>query len=108
MSGRGFSSCVVTATDLRGGHVVWRDAAGGWSADLAQAELLASAAEAEARLQLALGQTAVVIGVYLAEMQAGPLGPEPVHFREAFRARGPSIRPTKARAEAQPLPRAPS
>jgi len=31
-----------------------------------------------------------VVGPYLADARAGPNGPEPVHFREAFRARGPS------------------
>lgn len=92
---RRFSPSVVTASDLRAGHVVYRTASGHWSADLAKAELIADEAEAQLRLLDALGQTTVVIGAYLAEMRATPAGPEPRHFREAFRARGPSIRPTK-------------
>jgi hypothetical protein len=32
----------------------------------------------------------VVVGAYLADAKAGPNGPEPTHFREAFRTRGPS------------------
>ena len=31
-----------------------------------------------------------MVGAYLADAQPGPDGPEPVHFREAFRTRGPS------------------
>ena len=31
-----------------------------------------------------------VVGVYLADVRRGPNGPEPAHFREAFRATGPS------------------
>ena len=35
---------------------------------------------------------AEVVGPYLADARMGPDGPEPVHFREAFRTRGPSNR----------------
>jgi hypothetical protein len=31
-----------------------------------------------------------VVGPYLADARPGPNGPEPTHFREAFRTRGPS------------------
>ena len=31
-----------------------------------------------------------MVGVYLADARLGPNGPEPIHFREAFRTRGPS------------------
>ena len=31
-----------------------------------------------------------VVGAYLADAKAGPTGPEPIHFREVFRTRGPS------------------
>ena len=31
-----------------------------------------------------------IVGAYLADATSGPNGPEPVHFREAFRTRGPS------------------
>ncbi len=31
-----------------------------------------------------------LVGAYLADAKAGPNGPEPTHFREAFRTRGPS------------------
>jgi hypothetical protein len=31
-----------------------------------------------------------VVGAYLADARGALNGPEPVHFRESFRARGPS------------------
>ena len=31
-----------------------------------------------------------MVGAYLADARAGEEGPEPTHFREAFRTRGPS------------------
>jgi len=30
------------------------------------------------------------VGAYLADAQLGACGPQPVHFREIFRTRGPS------------------
>ncbi|MGD9919199.1 MAG: DUF2849 domain-containing protein [Paenirhodobacter sp.] len=93
---RPFPPKVVTANDLRGGHVVYLTDAGQWTPRLAEAELLTDEAEAELRLLKALGQTGVVVGAYLAEMRAGPAGPEPVHFRERFRAQGPSLRRPEA------------
>lgn len=95
---RPFSPKVVTANDLRAGHVVYLTATDGWTGSLAQAEVLTDEAVAELRLLKALGQPERVVGAYLAEVRAGANGPEPTHFREAFRARGPSIRPTKERA----------
>ena len=32
----------------------------------------------------------LVVGPYLADARSGPNGPEPTHFREEFRTRGPS------------------
>jgi hypothetical protein len=31
-----------------------------------------------------------IAGAYMADVKVGENGPEPVHFREAFRTRGPS------------------
>ena len=42
------------------------------------------------RLLQAQRQTQAVVGAYLAEARMGAQGPEPVHFREVFRTRGPS------------------
>ncbi|MFN3643477.1 MAG: DUF2849 domain-containing protein [Gemmobacter sp.] len=90
---RPFTPVVVTASDLRGGDVVWLTADDRWSRDLAKAELIEDEAHAQLRLLHAQGQTGTVVGPYLAEARRGPAGPEPVHFREAFRTRGPSNYP---------------
>lgn len=86
-----FTPKVVTANDLRTGDVVWLTADDRWTRDIRQAELLEDEAHAALRLLFAQGQPLVVVGPYLAEARRGPEGPEPVHFREAFRARGPAI-----------------
>ncbi|MFD2439140.1 DUF2849 domain-containing protein [Paracoccus kondratievae] len=81
---------VITANDLRQGHCVWmRD--GGWTADPREADLFEDEAIADLALLDALSQGNIVVGPYLAEARRGPDGrPEPTHFREAFRRRGPS------------------
>ncbi len=90
---RGFTPKVVTASDLRRGDVVWLTADDRWTRDLREAELITEEAHAQLRLLHAQAQPLVVVGAYLAEARQGPEGPEPVHFREAFRARGPSNYP---------------
>ena len=82
---------VVTANDLLEGDVVYRTAAGSWSSDLRAAVLIEDPQQASTELALAQSEPAMVVGIYLADMERGPDGtPQPVHFREAFRATGPS------------------
>ena len=50
----------------------------------------ADEAIADLALLKAVGQSNIVVGPYLIEAKRGPGGPEPTHFREAFRQRGPS------------------
>ncbi len=88
----------VTANDLRGGHVVWRTASGRWSQHLADAHLWDDEAAAQIELIDAARETAEVVGVYLADIAQGPHGPEPVHFRERFRADGRSLAATRSYA----------
>lgn len=85
-----FTPKVVTANDLRAGDVVYLTAAGQWSRLHGQANLFTDEAEANAALARAAAQSLLVVGAYLADAKAGPHGPEPVHFREVFRTRGPS------------------
>ena len=66
-----------------------------------EAELIEDEAEAQMRLLHAAAQKQVVVGAYLADARPGQRGPEPVHFREAFRARGPSNHAHGKQAEAQ-------
>jgi hypothetical protein len=81
---------VVTANDLRAGDVVYLTPAGQWSRFHSEAALFAEAEAADAALARAAAQSLVVVGAYLADAKPGPHGPEPVHFREVFRTRGPS------------------
>lgn len=50
-------------------------------------------AHAQLRLIEASARQSEVVGVYLADMTPGANGPEPTHFREAFRRTGPSNYP---------------
>ncbi|QUJ77462.1 DUF2849 domain-containing protein [Sulfitobacter albidus] len=84
---KAFKPSVVTANALLEGDVVYMGASG-WVRDLAQAEVLTDEADADIRLIEAQAQADTVVGVYLAEVD--PDGPTPTHFREAFRAKGPS------------------
>lgn len=81
---------VITANDLRMGHCVWmRD--GGWTADPREAEMFEDEAIADLALLDAARQAHLVVDPYLSEVRRGADGrPEPTHFREAFRRRGPS------------------
>ncbi|AWD20798.1 DUF2849 domain-containing protein [Fuscovulum blasticum] len=87
---RRFTPKVVTANRLREGDVVYLTANDLWSLHHHEAELIEDEAHAQLRLLFAASQKNLVIGAYLADAKAGPNGPEPVHFREGFRTRGPS------------------
>jgi len=90
---RRFTPKVVTGNALIEGDVVYLTADDRWSRRHSEAELIEDEAHADLRLLQAQKQTDVVVGVYLADARPGPNGPEPVHFREAFRTRGPSNYP---------------
>ncbi|MFK7881120.1 DUF2849 domain-containing protein [Roseobacter sp.] len=86
---RAFTPKVVTANALLEGDVIYQTATG-WSRDLAEAEVLTDEADADLRLIDGAQQVDLVVGVYLADVDiSGPV-PKPKHFREDFRARGPS------------------
>ena len=87
---RAYTPKVVTANALLEGDAVWFTADDTWSGDIADAEVLEDEAHADLRLIEAQAQHDKIAGAYLAEVKRGPKGPEPVHFREAFRTRGPS------------------
>lgn len=92
MKGR-FTPRVVTGNALLEGDVIYLTEDGRWTRRHDEAELILDEARAAMRLRLAETQTGTVVGPYLAEARPGPAGPEPVHFREAFRTRGPSNYP---------------
>ncbi len=90
---RRFTPKVVTANALAEGDVVYLTEDDRWSRHHFEAELIEDEAHADIRLLLAQSQPQTVVGAYLADARPGPRGPEPVHFREAFRTRGPSNYP---------------
>ena len=87
---RKFTPKVVTANALIEGDVVYLSEGDRWVRDHREAEFIDDEAHAQLRLLHAQGRDGEVVGAYLADATAGPDGPEPVHFREAFRTRGPS------------------
>ena len=87
---RAFTPKVITANALLEGDVVYLTADDRWSRSHAEAELIEDEAIAQLRLLEAQKRPSEIVGAYLADAQPGPNGPEPVHFREAFRTRGPS------------------
>ena len=87
---RPFTPKVVTANALLEGDVVYLTEDDRWTRTLTEAELIEDEAHAQLRLLDAEMQQDRVVGPYLADVKAGPAGPEPTHFREAFRSRGPS------------------
>lgn len=90
---RRFTPKVVTANALIEGDVVYLTEDDRWSRRLEDAELIEDEAHAAIRQIFAERQKGVVVGVYLADAKPGARGPEPVHFREDFRRRGPSNYP---------------
>jgi hypothetical protein len=90
---RPYTPKVLTANALLEGDVVWLDTAGQWTRRMDQAVLIEDEATAELHLLDAHARGHEVVGAYLADARPGPRGPEPAHFREAFRTRGPSNYP---------------
>ncbi|MFN4191435.1 MAG: DUF2849 domain-containing protein [Tabrizicola sp.] len=87
---RRFTPKIVTANRLREGDVVYLKADDSWSPFHHEAELIEDEAHAQMRLLHANAQKLAIVGAYLADARPGPNGPEPTHFREEFRTRGPS------------------
>ena len=87
---RPFTPKIVTANDLLAGDVVYQTSGSDWSRHLKDAEILYDDAQAQTRLSFAEQQGTMVVSVYLADVDMGATGPEPIHFREDFRRTGPS------------------
>ncbi len=87
---RKFTPKVVTANRLIEGDAVWLTATGDWSVNIKDAELITDEGTAALRMLDADTQAHLIAGAYLADAQHSNEGPEPVHFREEFRTRGPS------------------
>ncbi|WP_145109137.1 DUF2849 domain-containing protein [Cereibacter sediminicola] len=87
---RPFIPKVVTANALLEGDVVYLTADDRWTRHHHEAELIEDEAHGQLRLLHAAARKSEVVGAYLADARPGASGPEPVHFREVFRTRGPS------------------
>ena len=87
---RAFTPKVVTGNALLEGDVIYLTETDGWTRHLAEAEMLTDEAHAQVRLLDAQSRHSEIVGAYLADVTPGPSGPEPVHFREDFRRKGPS------------------
>ena len=91
---RVFIPKVVTANDLLEGDVIYMMENGEWSRRHDEAAMFEDENAANEALAKAQKQVNRLVGAYLADAQLGKNGkPEPVHFREAFRTRGPSNYP---------------
>lgn len=101
-SGARFTPKVVTANDLLEGDVVYLAHDRSWTRSHGEAMLIADPGEASALLELAQGQADMVVGPYLADAAPGESGPEPSHFKEVFRSRGPSNYPHGKQADTRP------
>ncbi len=87
---KAFTPKVVTANHLLEGDVIYMDVNQKWVRELHQAHLIEDEAQADAWLAVAAAQPWQVVGAYLADAKSSAVGPVPAHFREAFRAKGPS------------------
>lgn len=86
-----FKPKVITANDLFEGDVIYMTRSGEWTRDHAAAHAATTEAQASTMLAHAQEQTDRVIGPYAADIALGENGdPQPAHFREVFRMRGPS------------------
>ena len=86
---KAFTPKVVTANHLLAGDVIYQTA-DGWTRKLSEAEVLTDEADADLRLIEASQQVDEVVGAYLADVAVEDGTPVPTHFRETFRATGPS------------------
>ncbi len=85
-----FQPGLISANDLCTGVVIYRTAEGSWVLRPEEGELITDPDMAEARLAAANAEPGIAVGPYLAPAEAGEAGPRPAHFRETFRATGPS------------------
>jgi hypothetical protein len=85
-------SSVVTANRTWDGVVVYRTAAKGWSAELADAAIVRNSDEAKALLAEAVADDVGAIGPYIAPVQIGEDGKiVPGNLREQIRRDGVTI-----------------
>lgn len=80
---------VATSNHLLSGDVIYFKRPG-WSPNLADAEVAYTSEDAEVLLSEAMAYPLETVGAVLTDVDVSNGDPEPVHFREEFRTRGPS------------------
>ena len=87
-----FKPKIITSNDLIQGDAIYLAAGGGWSRRFEDARVFMEPGEADAALAQAARRQDLHVGAYLADAEEGSDGrPRPAHFRERFRATGPSV-----------------
>ena len=82
---------VVTANRTRDGVVIWRTAAHGWSAELADAAIVRTSDEARELLTEAVADDVGAIGAYIAPVELKDGKVVPGNLRESIRVKGLTI-----------------
>jgi len=82
---------LITANRLSDGAVILRTAAGDWTTDLDEAEILRTADSAAVALKSAQGDGLVAVGPYIAPVDADEPSRGPGNLREMIRMSGPTI-----------------
>jgi hypothetical protein len=92
---------IVTANRLKDGRVVFQ-AAGGWSADIRQAEMLDGKETVAAALDRAKADAAcdIVVDPYAIAVTTAAAGITPTRLRERIRAEGPTTGSSRQAAPA--------
>ncbi len=80
---------LITENALLSGNVICLNAKGLWTRQHSNAKLFHEIKDAQAALNAATAQASHVVGAYLTDFTDEDAGPKPVHFREAFRSKGP-------------------
>ncbi len=88
---RTFTPKVITSNDLLEGDVIYLAPDGEWVREIGKALLYEDEAAARAALVIADRQRNRHVGAYLADARRDEDGrPDPLHYREIFRTRGPT------------------
>ena len=96
-----FTPRVVTTNHLLEGDPIYLRNDGSWTRDFTKAHIFSNHEQAESALANAQEQWGIHVGAYFADAELDADGiPRPKHFREKFRAFGPSIRYPGKRSEA--------
>ena len=88
---RKFTPKIITTNDLMLGDVIYLADDDSWTREIGRARLFHDQEEAERALAVVDGWRDIHVGAYLADAGPDEQGkPKPLHFRESFRATGPS------------------